>query len=69
MVLDFESTCWDKKDVNKGSPEIIEFSTVLFDVKQSKIVAEYQQYVMPLERPRLSNFCTEFTGKNEKTWK
>lgn len=61
-VLDFETTCWESKDLNRRAPEIIEFSIVLYDVKNEKIVDEFQQYVMPMEVPKLSEFCKKFTG-------
>lgn len=62
LVLDFEATCWDSKDASKSAPEIIEFPCVLYDIKNKKIVSEFQQYVMPFEKPRLSEFCTALTG-------
>lgn len=64
LVLDFESTCWNQDDEGRGFPEVIEFPVVLYDIKKSAIVEEFQQYVMPMERPKLSNFCMEFTGTN-----
>lgn len=62
LVLDFEATCWDQKDFSKSAAEVIEFPCVLYDVKTNKIVSEFQQYVMPFEKPRLSKFCTNLTG-------
>ncbi|CAH0552897.1 unnamed protein product [Brassicogethes aeneus] len=62
LVLDFEATCWDKGDYDKGSSEVIEFPCVLYDVKNNEIVDEFQQYVMPFEKPKLSPFCTNLTG-------
>lgn len=61
-VLDFESTCWDAKDANRRPPEIIEFSMVLYSIRENKIVDEFQQYVMPIEVPKLSEFCKKFSG-------
>lgn len=63
FVLDFESTCWDLKDSDKQLPEIIEFSMVLYDVRANKVIDEFQQYVMPMEAPKLSDFCKSLTGK------
>lgn len=62
FVLDFESTCWDTRDKTTAAPEIIEFSVVLYDVTNANVAAEYQQYVMPMEAPKLSEFCQQFTG-------
>lgn len=62
-VLDFEATCWHATDPNNKLPhEIIEFSLVLFDIAKNSVIAEFQQYVQPTERPVLSEFCTELTG-------
>lgn len=64
LVLDFEATCWDMKDIHKKAPEIIEFPCILFDIQKRVNVAEFQQYVMPRENHKLSSFCTQLTGNN-----
>ncbi|CAH1971341.1 unnamed protein product [Acanthoscelides obtectus] len=66
FVLDFEATCWDRLDKDRGYSEIIEFPCVLYYVKKENIVAEFQEYVMPIEKPRLTAFCTELTGISQK---
>lgn len=63
MIIDFEATCWE----NQAPPrwresEIIEFPAVLLNLKTGKIEAEFQKYVMPIESPRLSEFCIQLTG-------
>ncbi|XP_017778854.1 PREDICTED: ERI1 exoribonuclease 2 [Nicrophorus vespilloides] len=65
LVLDFEATCWNKNECSAPS-EIIEFSVVLYDIKLCKILNQFQQYVMPFEYPKLSNFCTSLTGITQK---
>ncbi|CAL4108351.1 unnamed protein product, partial [Meganyctiphanes norvegica] len=60
FVLDFESTCWESGP--RVGQEIIEFPTVLLDMSSGKVVSEFQQYVMPVEQPILSEFCTKLTG-------
>lgn len=62
LVLDFEATCWEKTACDKGQSEIIEFPCILFDVKMGNILEEFQQYVMPTERPKLTQFCMDLTG-------
>jgi ERI1 exoribonuclease 2 len=62
LVLDFEATCWNNLDSKKKQSEIIEFPVVLYDVKNNEIVAEFQQYVIPTEHPKLSDFCIQLTG-------
>jgi len=61
LVIDFESTCWAEKN-NSPSPEIIEFPVVLLCLTTGKVVAEFHNYCMPVEQPKLSPFCTELTG-------
>lgn len=48
----------------KGTPkpEIIEFPAVLMNLRTGVIEDQFQQYVMPIENPKLSSFCTKFTG-------
>ncbi|KAJ3654165.1 hypothetical protein Zmor_013375 [Zophobas morio] len=62
FVIDFEATCWESADRKTKCPEIIEFPAVLYDVKNGEIVDEFQEYVMPTENPKLSDFCTQLTG-------
>lgn len=62
LVLDYESTCWDRKTGPYIQPEIIEFPAVLYHIKSGEIVSEFQQYVMPTEHYKLSEFCQNFTG-------
>ncbi|KAI4458226.1 5' exonuclease eri1-related [Holotrichia oblita] len=54
IFLDFEATCWDRYDLTRGSAEIIEFPAVFYDLRQHEILKEFQEYVMPTERPILS---------------
>lgn len=61
--MDLEATCWETGDLNKRPPEIIELSVVLYNVRNDSIDDEFQQYVMPMEVPILSEFCKNLTGK------
>lgn len=63
IVIDFESTCWEERRASTPAPEIIEFPAVLVNLETGKIEEEFRQYVMPLEFPQLSQFCTTLTGK------
>lgn len=63
LVLDFEATCWPLRTFRKRENEVIEFSVVLYDVNEGRIIDEFQQYVQPTEFPILSEFCTELTGR------
>jgi len=61
LVIDFESTCWAERS-NAPPPEIIEFPVILLCLSTGRQLSEFRQMVMPIEHPRLSNFCTELTG-------
>lgn len=65
LVIDFESTCWKDK-TGAPPPEVIEFPVVLLSLVTGKVVAEFHEYVMPVENPRLSPFCTQLTGIQQK---
>ncbi|XP_034121868.1 ERI1 exoribonuclease 2 isoform X1 [Drosophila guanche] len=68
ISVDFEATCWEKQSPPQWrESEIIEFPAVLVNLKTGKVEAEFHTYVMPLESPRLSNYCTELTGIHQKT--
>ncbi|XP_044763509.1 ERI1 exoribonuclease 2 [Coccinella septempunctata] len=66
LVLDFEATCWCFPNGKGRKNEVIEFSVVLYDVNEGRIIDEFQQYVQPTEFPILSEFCTELTGITQK---
>lgn len=40
----------------------VEFPAVLVDLKTQKIISEFHQYILPIESPKLSEFCTNLTG-------
>ncbi|XP_069701238.1 3'-5' exonuclease Snipper-like isoform X2 [Periplaneta americana] len=61
IIIDFESTCWEDNR-NGNQPEIIEFPAVLINTQTGIIEEEFQQYVLPIENPILSEFCTKLTG-------
>lgn len=62
LIIDFEATCWERNDNNRGYTEIIEFPCVLYNVEEASIVTYFHQYVMPTEYPKLSRFCNNLTG-------
>ncbi|XP_016980657.1 ERI1 exoribonuclease 2 isoform X2 [Drosophila rhopaloa] len=68
ISVDFEATCWEKQAPPQWrEAEIIEFPAVLVNLKTGKIEAEFHQYILPIESPRLSSYCTELTGIQQKT--
>lgn len=60
LILDFEATCGDT--VHPDDREIIEFPTLLYNVRQKKVQATFQEYVRPMLQPTLTEFCTALTG-------
>lgn len=60
LVLDFEATC---SNVKKPEPqEIIEFPTLLLNVKTKKVESIFHYYIKPDVFPTLSDFCKDLTG-------
>jgi ERI1 exoribonuclease 3 len=58
IVLDFEATCWE----NSNDHEIIEFPSVVVDIKNKKIINKIEQFVKPSYNPKLSPFCKNLTS-------
>ncbi len=66
IVLDFEATC--RREKPQLSPqEIIEFPSVLVDLRDGSTVSEFQRYVRPVHHPLLTAFCTKLTGIEQRT--
>ena len=65
IILDFEATCI--KNVRLHPQEIIEFPAriLAYDSQFNSLefVSEFHSFVRPIIHPRLSPFCTNFTGK------
>ncbi|KAI0639778.1 exonuclease RNase T and DNA polymerase III [Trametes polyzona] len=68
LVLDFEATCDDTHHVvPREEMEIIEFPTILYDIKEDKVEATFHEYVRPTLHPTLTQFCTNLTGIQQNT--
>ncbi|XP_054738944.1 ERI1 exoribonuclease 2 isoform X2 [Anastrepha obliqua] len=68
ICIDFEATCWENQAPPKWrESEIIEFPAMLVNLQTGKIEAEFHKYVMPIESPKLSAYCTELTGIQQQT--
>ncbi|KAJ3559762.1 hypothetical protein NM688_g135 [Phlebia brevispora] len=63
LILDFEATCGDAV----RQMEIIEFPTLLYNIKEDKVEATFHEYVRPVVHPTLTRFCTELTGITQET--
>jgi ERI1 exoribonuclease 3 len=65
IILDFEATCWDEKKTEMkegGAQEIIEFPSVVIDIRKQQCVDEISQFVKPYHNPKLSAFCKQLTS-------
>ena len=60
LIIDFEATCG--RGITPGSTEIIEMGAVLLSWPDLEEVSMFQRYVRPTINPRLTNFCSRFTG-------
>ncbi|XP_030381969.1 ERI1 exoribonuclease 2-like [Scaptodrosophila lebanonensis] len=68
ISVDFEATCWENQPAPQyRMSEIIEFPAVLMNMKTGMIEAEFHKYVMPVESPKLSSYCTQLTGIQQHT--
>ena len=61
LVLDFEATCGEG-GFPQDQAEIIEFPTIVYDLREKKEVERFHEYVRPVIRPQLTEFCTQLTG-------
>ncbi|XP_065368225.1 3'-5' exonuclease Snipper-like [Calliphora vicina] len=69
IAVDFEATCFRDQPrlAELRKSEIIEFPAVLFNLKTGQIEAQFHQYVKPIERPILSEYCIELTGITQQS--
>ena len=60
LILDFEATCGDP--FPRKEMEIIEFPTLLFNIRTKEVEATFHEYVRPVRHTTLTEFCTNLTG-------
>jgi len=65
LILDFEATCGDT--IKDGEGEIIEFPTLLYDLRKNEVQTTFHEYVKPIRHPTLTEFCTGLTGITQET--
>ena len=61
VILDFETTCLDKKSLEFR--EIIEFPVIIVNAKNFKILDKFHSYVKPIYNKKLSSNSFQFKGK------
>lgn len=71
LIVDLEATCWDgdvpglNRRQTVDEMEVIEFGCVLAEA-DGKVLDAKSFLVRPLQRPQLSDFCTELTGISQQ---
>jgi inhibitor of KinA sporulation pathway (predicted exonuclease) len=67
IILDIESTCWDKYDYNNSHnvSEIIEIGAVKLN-ENLEMIGEFDEFIKPQIHPILSDFCTNLTSINQE---
>jgi len=61
-ILDYEATCGEEGKFPLDQMEITEFPTIVYDVQAEKEVGRFHEYVRPVIRPQLTEFCINLTG-------
>lgn len=64
VIVDLEATCWES--CHPAEMEIIEIGAVLLTGIHLQPVWDFEQFVRPMENPKLSEFCRELTGIKQK---
>ncbi len=65
IFVDFEATCWDKKEKNKRPhAEIIEIGAVATGQNLQEI-GKFTAIIRPVIEPVLSDYCKELTGLSQ----
>jgi inhibitor of KinA sporulation pathway (predicted exonuclease) len=62
LVVDLEATCDEHHHIPRDETEIIELGAVLVDGQTLLPVQEWQSFVRPVVRVRLTPFCTKLTS-------
>jgi 3'-5' exoribonuclease 1 len=61
VIVDLEATCWEK-GTRPGRMEIIEIGAVILPSASGEATSEFGEFVCPVMRPILSEFCIKLTG-------
>ncbi len=64
LVVDVESTCWDKKPPIGERSEIIEIGVCPIDLREMKI-EDPELYIIKPKNSHVSEFCTKLTGTTD----
>jgi 3'-5' exoribonuclease 1 len=64
LIIDFEATCWEKKDPKRRENEIIEIGYVI-GRNRRELLYNGSIFVKPIKEPILSEFCINLTKINQ----
>lgn len=54
LVVDLEATCCDDRSISRRQMEIIEIGAVLLDLRDRRVISEFQRFVRPVRHPQLT---------------
>jgi inhibitor of KinA sporulation pathway (predicted exonuclease) len=61
LVVDLEATCCDDRSISRRQMEIIEIGAVLLDLRDRRVISEFQRFVRPVRHPQLTPYCQQLT--------
>jgi 3'-5' exoribonuclease 1 len=61
LVVDLEATCCDDRSISRRQMEIIEIGAVMVDLRDRRVISEFQHFVRPVRHPQLTPFCRQLT--------
>ncbi len=61
LVVDLEATCCDDRSIARRQMEIIEIGAVMLDLRDRRVISEFQRFVHPIRHPQLTPYCHQLT--------
>ncbi|NJN61126.1 MAG: exonuclease domain-containing protein [Coleofasciculaceae cyanobacterium RL_1_1] len=61
LVIDLEATCCDDRSISRRQMEIIEIGAVILDLRDRRVISEFQRFVRPVRHPQLTPYCHQLT--------
>ena len=62
LFIDLEATCALDSGIARAERETIEIGAVAIDAASGEAIGSFQEYIRPVQHPKLTAFCTELTG-------
>lgn len=67
LFIDLEATCALDSGIARAERETIEIGAVAIDAASGEAIGSFQEYIRPVQHPKLTAFCTELTGITQAT--